>query len=190
MFNIYFGAFYKCKKIPFLASRKHWLLEGNSNAAENDDGFINRHGPFQSSLNEGKHKRAKKPGIFRGIGHMFRFGKHRKDAIAAVDSFDGNATLNANSTIRSSNKENKSTINGTSNHANRTKPPNYQPPPPVAVGIPVAPNGIHQGDVFNHRYSHYVNYDELQQQIRYGQSTFYTSTKSKSCTPPSNSGTL
>lgn len=120
---------------------------------------------------------------------MFRFGKHRKDAIAAVDSFDGNATLNA-STIKSANKETKQmpTTNGTSN---RTKPPNYQPPPPVppvAVGIPISPNGIHQGDVFNHRYSHYVNYDELQQQIRYGKSTFYTSTK-QICTN-SNSGTL
>lgn len=122
---------------------------------------------------------------------MFRFGKHRKDAIAAVDSFDGNATLNASTIKSAANKENKSSTmpNGTSSNANRTKPPNYQPPPPVAVGIPLAPNGIHQGDVFNHRYSHYVNYDELQQQIRYGQSTFYTSTK-KSCTPPSNSDTL
>lgn len=109
----------------------------------------------------------------RGIGHMFRFGKHRKDGIAAVDSFDANATLNM-SIPKSANKENKSTpvTNGTSG-STRTKPPNYQPPPPVAVGIPVASNGIHHGDVFNHRYSHYVNYDELQQQIRYGNSTFY-----------------
>lgn len=127
---------------------------------------MNRHGPFQSSLNEGKHKRAKKPGILRGIGHMFRFGKHRKDGIAAVDSFDPNATMNL-TISKSANKENKAAVtNGTSvSVMNRTKPPNYQPPPPVALGIPAA-NGIHQGDVFNHRYSHYVNYDELQQQIR------------------------
>lgn len=105
---------------------------------------------------------------------MFRFGKHRKDGIAAVDSFDGNATLNI-STSKPSNKESKTTTltNGT-NSSIRSKPPNYQPPPPVAVGIPVSPNGIHHNDVFNHRYSHYVNYDELQQQIRYGNSTFYT----------------
>ncbi|XP_055303490.1 partitioning defective 3 homolog isoform X3 [Sitodiplosis mosellana] len=148
-------------------SRKHWLLESNSGTAvENDDGFINRHGPFQSSLNEGKHKRAKKPGILRGIGHMFRFGKHRKDGIAAVDSFDPNATMNLTLASKSANKENKSTVaaNGL-NASGRGKPPNYQPPPPVAIGIPVASNGIHQNDVFNHRYSHYVNYDELQQQI-------------------------
>ena len=158
------------------ASRKHWLLENNSGTAvETDDGFMNRHGPFQSSLNEGKHKRAKKPGILRGIGHMFRFGKHRKDGIAAVDSFDPNATMHLTMSSKSANKENKSTVaaNGL-NASGRGKPPNYQPPPPVAVGIPVSSNGIHQSDVFNHRYSHYVNYDELQQQIRYGSSIFYT----------------
>lgn len=164
--------------IPYVsASKKHWLLEGNSGGmTEHADGCINRHGPFQSSLNEGKHKRAKKPGILRGIGHMFRFGKHRKDGIAAVDTFDPNATINVTTlSTRSSNKENKSVVaaNGI-NALGRGKPPNYQPPPPVAVGIPVAPNGIHQNDVFNHRYSHYVNYDELQQQIRYGSSIFNT----------------
>ncbi|XP_031627104.1 partitioning defective 3 homolog isoform X4 [Contarinia nasturtii] len=151
-------------------SRKHWILEGNANTTSNehDDGFMNRHGPFQSSLNEGKNKRAKKPGILRGIGHMFRFGKHRKDGIAAVDSFDPNATMNITLPSKSSNKENKlSTLSSNGlNASGRGKPPNYQPPPPVAVGIPVASsNGIHQNDVFNHRYSHYVNYDELQQQI-------------------------
>lgn len=162
-----------------IASRKHWLLEENSGTAvENGDGFINRNGPFQSSLNEGKNKRAKKPGILRGIGHMFRFGKHRKDSIAAVnDTFDVNATLNMSTSSKSANKENKlmsTTTNGIYGSTNRSKPPNYQPPPPVAVGIPVTANGIHQNDVFNHRYSHYVNYDELQQQIRYGESIFYS----------------
>lgn len=161
-----------------IASRKHWLLEGNSGTSvENGDGFISRNGPFQSSLNEGKHKRAKKPGILRGIGHMFRFGKHRKDGIAAVnDTFDPNSTLNMSTSSRSANKENKSMISTNGSHisASRAKPPNYQPPPPVAVGIPVSSNGIHHNDVFNHRYSHYVNYDELQQQIRYGQSIFYS----------------
>lgn len=134
---------------------------------EHDDGFMSRHGPFQSSLNEGKNKRAKKPGILRGIGHMFRFGKHRKDGIAAVnDTFDANSTMNMSVASKSANRDKSMTMsNGMSS---RLKPPNYNPPPPVAVGIPVSSNGIHQGDVFNHRYSHYVNYDELQQQIRYG----------------------
>lgn len=153
-----------------IASRKHWLLEEQHPGVqtENVDGFINRHGPFQSSLNEGKHKRCKKPSLLRGIGHMFRFGKHRKDGIAPVN--DTIAIDEHNTSIHSkhANKENKSTTlpNGSSSIINR-KPPNYQPPPPVAVGIPIASNGIHHNDVFNHRYSHYVNYDELQQQIRY-----------------------
>lgn len=155
----------------FLASRKHWLLEENAaTASENNDGFMNRHGPFQSSLNEGKNKRVKKPGLLRGIGHMFRFGKHRKDGIAPVnETILPEDTLN--SSMRMSNKENKAVSNSISNgniSQNRGKPPNYQPPPPVAVGIPPASsNGIHHNDVFNHRYSHYVNYEELQQQIRY-----------------------
>lgn len=165
----------KKKQISIVDSRKHWLLETNSAAAVDiDDGFINRHGPFQSSLNEGKHKRAKKPGILRGIGHMFRFGKHRKDGIAAVDSFDPNATMNMTISSKSANKENKSVTTNGANVMHRSKPPNYQPPPPVALGIPASANGIHHNDVFNHRYSHYVNYEELQQQIRYGSSTFYT----------------
>lgn len=138
---------------------------------EIDDGFIHRHGPFQSSLNEGKNKRAKKPGILRGIGHMFRFGKHRKDGITPVsDSMIADETMTTHH--KQSNKENKSmTIsspltNGSAPMPSR-KPPNYQPPPPVGIGIPVASNGIHHSDVFNHRYSHYANHDELQQQIRY-----------------------
>lgn len=104
---------------------------------------------------------------------MFRFGKHRKDGIAAVDSFDPNATMNMTISSKSANKENKSVTTNGGNIIHRSKPPNYQPPPPVALGIPAA-NGIHHNDVFNHRYSHYVNYEELQQQIRYGSSIFYT----------------
>lgn len=155
----------------FVASRKHWLIEENATLpTEIDNGFIHRHGPFQSSLNEGKNKRTKKPGILRGIGHMFRFGKHRKDGIAPV----ADTTLADESIVmhKHANKENKHSgtvaglSNGTAPTVNR-KPPNYQPPPPVGIGIPVASNGIHHNDVFNHRYSHYANHDELQQQIRY-----------------------
>lgn len=128
---------------------------------------MSRHGPFQSSLNEGKNKRVKKTGILRGIGHMFRFGKHRKDGITPV-----NESMMADEsmpTYKQSNKENKSSTmppNSALSIASR-KPPNYQPPPPVGIGIPVALNGIHHSDVFNHRYSHYANHEELQQQIRY-----------------------
>lgn len=147
---------------------------GNPNVVDNDGGFINRHGPFQSSLNEGKNKRAKKPSLLRGIGHMFRFGKHRKDGIAPTENLNETNHHIAPSSLSSSMRESTST--NKSNHGahtiGRTGPPNYQPPPPpVAIGIPVS-NGIHQNDVFNHRYSHYVNYDDMQQQMRYGYDLF------------------
>ena len=52
-------------------------------------------------------------------------------------------------------------------------PPLYQPPPPPPQQQQQSqqqngaiPTSIHHTDVFNHRYSHYVNYEELQQQIR------------------------
>lgn len=131
-------------------------------------------------MNEGKHKRAKKPGLLRGIGHMFRFGKHRKDGITPTETISevGGNHLNLNqlpsgshSTIKENGISNKLT-----GSISRAGPPNYQPPPPVAVGIPVTANsrsgGIQQNDVFNHRYSHYVNYEELQQQIRYDYMVF------------------
>lgn len=134
---------------------------------------MNRHGPFQSSLNEGKHKRVKKPGLLRGIGHMFRFGKHRKDGIVPTEmsSEIGKNQSHASQMAAPSHPAPKeiAVIANSKNTIGRSGPPNYQPPPPVAVGIPVS-NGIHQNDVFNHRYSHYVNYEELQQQIRYDKS--------------------
>lgn len=59
-----------------IAAKKHWLLDPPVDERE-IDGFSNvRGGPRQSSLNaaiDGKHKvPKKKPGIFKGIGSMFR----------------------------------------------------------------------------------------------------------------------
>lgn len=172
------------------AQRKHWLLEDNITVNDAEGGFINRHGPFQSSLNEGKNKRTKKAGLFRGFGHMFRFGKHRKDGIvSAGDIGDMNTTQSqsahqhATSTSPTNAVHSKDMIGpkGSNLHAlsesrQRNGPPNYQPPPPVALGVPVATTGgsaIQHGDLFNHRYSHYVNYEELQQQIRYERDHHY-----------------
>lgn len=163
--------------------QKHWLLEDNTASNDGDGGFMNRHGPFQSSLNEGKHKRAKKLGIIRGIGSMFRIGKHRKDAIAPTETISdiSGPMLTQNGPSTSNSKEHTLGQKGSNLHAlsenrSRNGPPNYQPPPPVALGVPVATSGasaIHQNDLFNHRYSHYVNYEELQQQIRYERPVFY-----------------
>ncbi|CAH1115363.1 unnamed protein product [Psylliodes chrysocephalus] len=66
-----------------IGAKKHWLLDGPMDNEREIDGFNNVRGaPRQSSLNAAidiKNKSSKKkPGIFKGIGSMFRFGKHRK----------------------------------------------------------------------------------------------------------------
>lgn len=74
-------------KMFISGAKKHWLLDPPGGRIESGnereiDGFNNvRGGIRQSSLNavlDGKHKGKKKPGILKGIGSMFRFGKHRK----------------------------------------------------------------------------------------------------------------
>ncbi|XP_037921001.1 partitioning defective 3 homolog B isoform X5 [Hermetia illucens] len=138
--------------------RKHWLLE----EGDSDGGFMNRHSPFQSSLNDGKNKnRAKKPGLLKGIGHMFRFGKHRKDGVMPVETVsEFGATMQQSSHHQQVISQLPPT---TERDRDRPKggPPGYQPPPPPS-NIPN--NGIQQNDIFNHRYQHYVNYDEIQHQ--------------------------
>lgn len=165
--------------------RKHWLLE---EGGDHDGGFSNR-GGLQSSSNGNKNKdRQKKPGLLKGIGSMFRFGKHRKDVYPAPqtevvtdysswsnDTSGKSATLGPAVASPSS-----ASIHSKSSHHQREPsherqlsgsngPPSYHPPPPTAATLPNghANSKIAQNDAFNHRYSHYVNYDELQQQIRY-----------------------
>lgn len=102
---------------------------------------------------------------------MFRFGKHRKDGIHPTETlsdFGGVKNIDPNKTKTYSQaamqQQSQSQENMLSNNPNEFRhpsgPPNYQPPPPVN-GV-----GINKNDIFNHRYSHYVNYEELQQQIR------------------------
>uniref|UniRef100_A0A182R114 PDZ domain-containing protein n=1 Tax=Anopheles farauti TaxID=69004 RepID=A0A182R114_9DIPT len=219
-------------------AKKHWLLEDGPpsiGGEYTDGGFITRNSPFQSSLNDGKGSKLrvkKSGGLLRGIGHMFRFGKHRKDVIApsstgatliagepaidytgpappiAVhDTMDKpNATLaQKNVSTGGANTISKRTA-ANNQHAGaaaaagagagaasryilfdpnsversassgvvygHSQPPHYQPPPPPPPATggatnPPAGTSIHHTDVFNHRYSHYVNYDELQQQISF-----------------------
>lgn len=66
-----------------VSAKKHWLLDPPTEGEREIDGFSNvRGGVRQSSLNaalDRKNKSAKKkPGLFKGIGSMFRFGKYRK----------------------------------------------------------------------------------------------------------------
>uniref|UniRef100_A0A182PWH4 PDZ domain-containing protein n=1 Tax=Anopheles epiroticus TaxID=199890 RepID=A0A182PWH4_9DIPT len=234
-------------------AKKHWLLEDGPPAPGEfaDGGFISRNSPFQSSLNDGKGAklRAKKSGgLLRGIGHMFRFGKHRKDVIVptgtitltapgepAID-YTGPTTVptqqhsaapggsgsgsgmtdgghvgqknGASNTISKRGTLNSSSVGGNSSASSSSRyvvydpssversassgvvyghsqPPHYQPPPPPppnAVGGPPGTSILHT-DVFNHRYSHYVNYEELQQQIS-RRHHLYHSQRSARNTPP------
>ncbi|XP_049277933.1 uncharacterized protein LOC125761114 isoform X1 [Anopheles funestus] len=232
-------------------AKKHWLLEDGPPASMTnsgefpDGGFVSRNSPFQSSLNDGKGAklRAKKSGgLLRGIGHMFRFGKHRKDVIvptgtitstgsgepaidytgpAAVPTQQQHTGPSASAMIDSSNGAGGQKNGGSNTIAKRgtlntgpagsnasryivfdpssversassgvvyghTQPPHYQPPPPPPpVGTGGGPSGtsIHHTDVFNHRYSHYVNYEELQQQIS-RRHHLYHSQRSARNTPP------
>lgn len=196
---------------PETQPKKHWLLEDAAPEVDSG-GFVPRGSPFQSSLNDGKHgakNRPKKNGLFRGIGHMFRFGKHRKDGIAPVSdnvpadytaggwsdnptnptSQQKTQTLTVKNTSSKTATTPTTTPSATSNGptsnggtaAPKTNsiersassgvvvshPPLYQPPPPPPQQQQngALPTSIHHTDVFNHRYSHYVNYEELQQQI-------------------------
>ncbi|KAG5889509.1 hypothetical protein JTB14_008997 [Gonioctena quinquepunctata] len=90
-----------------IGAKKHWLLDGPMDSEREIDGFNNVRGaPRQSSLNaamDNKSKSAKKKqGIFKGIGSMFRFGKHRKIEFSNpepaqhyhhTNEFDSNANL-------------------------------------------------------------------------------------------------
>lgn len=169
--------------------RKHWLLEDG----DNDGGFGGRGGNQASAGNKGdKNKNQKKPGLLKGIGSMFRFGKHRKDVYPAPQtdiitdysswsnesgpksatlgpSVPSPATISNQSKISQHHRE-KREQRETSHErqlSGSKSPPSYHPPPPTIATIPNGPNSkITQNDAFNHRYSHYVNYDELQMQIR------------------------
>ncbi|KAH8342926.1 hypothetical protein KR059_001817 [Drosophila kikkawai] len=163
--------------------RKTWLLE----EGDHEGGFASqRNGPFQSSLNDGKHgsksSRAKKPSILRGIGHMFRFGKNRKDGVVPVDTYS--VAISPPSSVVSS-ATSPQQQQQQHQHVPKMmqvptaalaalerngKPPAYQPPPPLpapngVIGASSQLNGgIHQNDIFNHRYQHYANYEDLQHQ--------------------------
>lgn len=158
--------------------RKHWLLEDG--AGDNDGGFGNRGASASSSNNGSKNKDRKKPGLLKGIGHMFRFGKHRKDVYPApqtevITDFSGwsNDTSGKSATLGAAssppNQSKASHQQRESSHERQLPgPPSYHPPPQNAATLPNghANSKITQNDAFNHRYSHYVNYDELQMQIR------------------------
>ncbi|KAL3268983.1 hypothetical protein HHI36_008069 [Cryptolaemus montrouzieri] len=74
-----------------VSAKKHWLLDPPTVGDMEMEGFSNvRGGPRQSSLNaalDSKHRvLKKKSGILKGIGSMFRFGKHRKMELTHIDA--------------------------------------------------------------------------------------------------------
>ncbi|XP_039233717.1 partitioning defective 3 homolog isoform X2 [Drosophila yakuba] len=163
--------------------RKTWLLEDG----DHEGGFASqRNGPFQSSLNDGKHgcksSRAKKPSILRGIGHMFRFGKNRKDGVVPVDNYAMNisppTSVVSTATSPQLQQQQQQQLQQHQQQQQQQqiptaalaalerngKPPAYQPPPPLPAPNGVGSNGIHQNDIFNHRYQHYSNYEDIHQQ--------------------------
>ncbi|CAH1963696.1 unnamed protein product [Acanthoscelides obtectus] len=99
-----------------MGAKKHWLLDGPMDNEREVDGFNNMRGaPRQSSLNaalDNKNKSGKKkPGIFKGIGSMFRFGKHRKMEFQEqpqlyhhINEFDSNANIQPPSKADSDNQ--------------------------------------------------------------------------------------
>lgn len=178
--------------------RKHWLLEDNTNDSEG--GFINhdnKNKHMTMPANDGKYKqRQKKSNLFKGIGSMFRFGKHRKDVVAPAivttavkyptseevhketENFTKSETLKqTTNTLPSMHNQQFSAATVVTSYPTDKRtigPPQYigPPSPPQQLQqqqnttINGKPTAIHQNDVFNHRYSHYVNYDELQHQLR------------------------
>lgn len=163
--------------------RKHWLLDASN---DNDGGFGNRGTLQSSSNNNGKNKdrNQKKPGLLKGIGSMFRFGKHRKDVYpapqtevitdfsswsndAAVKSATIGTSVSSPAAMINHSKAPQRELSHERQLPSSNGPPSYNPPPQNGT----LPNGhagtkITQNDAFNHRYSHYVNYEELQLQIR------------------------
>ncbi|XP_049531992.1 uncharacterized protein LOC125949211 isoform X2 [Anopheles darlingi] len=91
---------------PEMKAKKHWLLE-DATEETNSDGnaggspfVVARNTPCQSSLNDGKGggtklRPKKSGGLLRGIGHMFRFGKHRKDVVLPSSSGGVTGTMMA-----------------------------------------------------------------------------------------------
>ncbi|XP_073832305.1 par-3 family cell polarity regulator isoform X1 [Musca autumnalis] len=159
-------------------AKQTWLLEDGD---PSDGGFNQRNGPCQSSLNDGKKSRAKKPGILRGIGYMFRFGKNRKDGVTPVESQPPITNNAANERTPANNQIPVAALAALDRNP-KLPPPAYQPPPPLPPANANGPGGghnnsnnnaaaeamaaaiaagIHQNDIFNHRYQHYSNYEEL-----------------------------
>lgn len=176
-------------------ARKHWLLEDGSG---DDGGFANRGTLQASSSSQGKNKSQKKSGLLKGIGSMFRFGKHRKDTQPDVSETYSNwsstmreenaaiakksATLgpSSSSSLSKTNspdpkqqQQQQQQIKRETSHERQLSAPSLPPSynhPPSNKNSPMTGHAsqtkIAQHDAFNHRYSHYANYDEVQGQIR------------------------
>lgn len=130
-----------------------------------------------------RHKKSSGGGLLKGIGHMFRFGKHRKDGIAPTETYSdlgphlhelnpqaptqqplppvpppqqqhGQPIYQTRSAALLS--PGSAAAGGGGDLRPLGGPPNYQPPPPVGNGVVVVGAGfaLHQNDpTFNQRYT-------------------------------------
>uniref|UniRef100_A0A1L8DWD5 Putative pdz domain-containing protein n=1 Tax=Nyssomyia neivai TaxID=330878 RepID=A0A1L8DWD5_9DIPT len=134
---------------PENESRKQWLLDYDGPA-------INRNSPLQSSVSSGKQKRSgsgKKSSLLKGIGHMFRFGKHRKDGIAPAETMSALDQRHVAQQKRELPPKpyGERPLGG---------PPGYQPPP-----APIADTSTVNNDHFFQRYRPGFKYDDHQEQL-------------------------
>ncbi|CAH1122583.1 unnamed protein product [Ceutorhynchus assimilis] len=169
-----------------MGAKKHWLLDGPVEERE-IDGFTNTRGaPRQSSLNaalDNKNKPGKKkPGIFKGIGSMFRFGKHRKiELIEPVQQyhqqteFDTNANISQHSQYSQNSQNSQNKSNSTQNqgqnddnqshhsHSSHNTDNSLHKQPPQHVERLQDPN---QHSVQHHQDSNSSNQQQQEQQIQ------------------------
>ncbi|GAB0086605.1 partitioning defective 3 homolog [Sergentomyia squamirostris] len=143
-------------------SRKQWLLDYGG---PKDGHGMSRNSPLQSSMSSGKHQKrsgsGKKSSLLKGIGHMFRFGKHRKDGIAPAETmstaYDDHQRPPGPRQWEPPTKTHNSgrPLGG---------PPGYQPPPaPSSNELPAQSNA--GNDHFFQRYRPGFKYDDHQEQM-------------------------
>ncbi|XP_059613799.1 partitioning defective 3 homolog B isoform X2 [Phlebotomus argentipes] len=136
-------------------SRKKWLLDYDGPDMQ---AMVNRNSPLQSSMNSGKQKRSgsgKKSSLLKGIGHMFRFGKHRKDGIAPAETMSA-----LNEPQRQIGHKREAPAKPYNGGRPMGGPPGYQPPPAPGSEAPTVSN-----DHFFQRYRPGFKYDDQQEQM-------------------------
>ncbi|CAG9862456.1 unnamed protein product [Phyllotreta striolata] len=145
-----------------IGAKKHWLLEGPSENEREIDGFTNTRGaPRQSSLNaaidiKNSKSAKKKPGILKGIGSMFRFGKHRKldyQTPEPVQHYHHSNEFDTNANLQESDSRNQSAQTERQQMPN----PNAQTHQQQQTQNPQYLNGSHHSQTSQSHHAHHSN---------------------------------